>query len=201
MIRVGITGGIGSGKTWVCRVLAQLGVPVYNADEAARNLMETDGAIRQNLTGLLGDGIYDGRSLNRSLISRLIFGNEELLKAVNGIVHPRVALHFEDWCRQQAGQHYVVEESAILFESGIWQRFDVIVLITAPEAVRFSRAMQRPGMTMEKIRAVVKNQLPESEKIVRSHVVIHNDGKALILPDILRLHDSLAHQELSFISK
>jgi dephospho-CoA kinase len=201
MIRVGITGGIGSGKTLVCKVLEQLGVPVYNADTAARNIMESDEEIRHDLTRLLGNGIYTGMSLNRTLVSSLIFGNEELLKALNGIVHPRVALHFEAWCNQQSGAPYVAEESAILFESGIWQRFDKILLVTATEEVRFSRALQRPGMTMEKIRAVVKNQLPESEKIVRSHVVIHNDGKALILPDILRLHDSMINQNLSFTSK
>lgn len=201
MIRVGITGGIGSGKTRVCGVLKLLGVPVYHADEEARNLMESDSVIRHELTGLLGADVFSGKSLNRARMSQLIFGSEERLKAVNSIVHPRVALHFEKWCRQHTDVPYVAEESALLFESGIWQRFDVILLVTAPEPVRFSRVLQRPGMTMEKIRTIVKNQLPEPEKIVRSHVVLHNDGKTLILPGILKLHNSLANKDISFTRK
>lgn len=193
MIRVGITGGIGSGKSRVCGVFSCLGIPVYHTDEEARILIESDEVIRQELIRLLGTEIFSGKTLNRTLMSRFIFENSELLKAVNGIVHPRVAIHFDNWCSRQSGIPYVMQESAILFESGSWKKFDVIILVTAPETVRMERVLKRQGMTMEKIRAIVKNQLPEEEKIVRSHYVFFNDDSELILPGIVNLHETLTH--------
>lgn len=195
MIRVGITGGIGSGKSLVCKVLSIIGIPVYHADDEARNLMETDPDIRRELIRLCGPDIFSGNLLNRPLMSHLIFDNNALLQAVNGVVHPAVARDFEGWCDRQTTSPYLVQESALLFESGAWERFDVVVLVTAPEALRIERVLKRPGMTVEKIRAIVKNQLAEEEKIVRSHVVFHNDGNDLILPGIVALHTTLAHPD------
>jgi dephospho-CoA kinase len=195
MIRVGITGGIGSGKSLVCKVLSLFGIPVYLADAEARKLMETDPSIRRELISVCGPEIFTGDHLNRPLMSRLIFGDNDLLKAVNGIVHPAVARHFDAWCARQTGSPYVVQESALLFESGARERFDVVVLVTAPENLRMERVLKRPGMTVEKIRAIVKNQLAEEEKIVGSHVVFHNDGSNLILPGIVALHLTLAHPD------
>ncbi len=195
MTRVGITGGIGSGKSLVCKVLSMFGIPVYHADAEARKLMETDPLLRGELIRLCGAEIYTSGRLNRPLMSRLIFSNSDLLQAVNSVVHPAVAHDFDAWSARQSGYPYLVQESALLFESGAWERFDVVVLVTAPEAVRTARVLNRPGMTVEKIRAIVKNQLAEEEKIVRSHVVFHNDGNNLILPGIVALHTTLAHPD------
>jgi dephospho-CoA kinase len=191
MIRVGITGGIGSGKSWICQVFARLGIPVYNADAAARMLTENDAAIRQNLISLLGNGIYSGKSLNRTKMAEIIFNNRELLKKVNQFIHPGVVSDFQNWCKAMAGFPYVIQESAILFESELYQKFDFIVLVTAPEEVRFRRVITRKGMTAEKIHSIMKNQLPEKEILVRSHLVLKNDDKNLVLPLILKFHTEL----------
>jgi dephospho-CoA kinase len=193
MIRVGITGGIGSGKSWICQVFARLGIPVYNADTAARLITENDRAIRKELINLLGNDVYTGKSLNRSRMAEIIFNNRELLKKVNHIIHPAVVIDFRNWCNAMAGFPYIVQESAILFESELYRMFDFIVLVTAPEEVRFRRVINRYGMTAEKINSIMKNQLPEKEISVRSHLVIKNDDKTLVLPPILKFHTEMMH--------
>jgi dephospho-CoA kinase len=191
MIRVGITGGIGSGKSWICQIFIRLGIPVYHADDAARMITENDGAIRQDLISLLGNDIYSGKSLNRSKMAEMIFNDQELLKKVNHIIHPRVVSDFQNWCQAMAGFPYVIQESAILFESELYRMFDFIVLVTAPEEVRFRRVITRNGMTIEKIHSIMKNQLPEKEILVRSHLILRNDDKNLVLPPILKFHREL----------
>jgi dephospho-CoA kinase len=191
MIRVGITGGIGSGKSLVCQVFSRLGIPVYYADTAAKTLMEHDASIRNELISLLGEDIYYGDSLNRIKLSALIFHNEELLTKVNRIVHPRVAADFLKWCACFSVNHYIIQESAILFESEAYRLFDYIVLVTAPEEVRFRRVITREGMTAEKIQSIMKNQMQEEELRSRSQSILENDEKSLLLPQILKLHSEL----------
>jgi dephospho-CoA kinase len=190
MIKVGITGGIGSGKSLICQVFSKLKVPVYYADKAASFLTETDHEIRQRLISLLGDNIYTGQSLNKILMAKLIFNDKSLLKKVNQIIHPRVAAHFQEWYANHTACPYVIEESAILFESDADLAFDKIITVTSPEDIRIQRVILRKNMSLEKIKAIMKNQLPEQEKIVRSHHVIINDGTTLVIPQVLRLHQS-----------
>ena len=191
MIKVGITGGMGSGKSLVCQVFERLGIPVYYADEAARKLMEHDAVIRHDLMAWLGEDIYAGNSLDRLKMAGLIFTNPELLKIVNRIVHPRVAVDFQNWCDSYENKPYVIQESAILIESEAYRFVDFIILVTAPEDVRFNRVITRDGMTPEKIHAIMKNQWPDNEKASRSQFVLPNDNKSLILPGILDLHSRL----------
>lgn len=190
MIKVGITGGIGSGKSVVCQVFLKLGAPVYHADSEARQLSETDPEIISELTALLGNDIFMGRTLNRSRMSELIFNDKSLLEKVNQIIHPKVAEQFLLWCRKYAGYAYVIQESAILFESRAFLLFDKTITVTAPEEVRIQRTISRKDMTLEKIRAIMLNQMPEQEKILRSHDVIINDGMKPVLPKILQLHQT-----------
>jgi dephospho-CoA kinase len=190
MIKVGITGGIGSGKSLICQVFSQLKVPVYYADFAAGLLSETDPEIRNGLVALLGDDIYTGRSLNKILMAELIFNNKSLLEKVNQIIHPRVKAHFSEWCANHVNFQYVIEESAILFESNAYLAFDKIITVTSPEDTRIQRIISRKNMSLEKILAIMKNQLPEKEIIMRSHYIIINDGTKLVIPQVLALHKS-----------
>jgi dephospho-CoA kinase len=197
MIRIGVTGGIGSGKSLICRVFSQLGVPVYSADDAAKNLMEHDPQIRKDLTGIFDASIYEGEKLNRSKLAGLIFENPELLARVNRIVHPRVAHDFNNWCSSFPKAPFVIQESAILFESNAFKSVDHIILVTAPEEMRIQRVLSRPGMTREKVLRIMKNQLPEEEKIVRSHFIINNDETTLILPIILSIYAEMRQDKLN----
>jgi dephospho-CoA kinase len=188
MIKVGITGGIGSGKSLICEVFSKLGAPVYSADVAARDLVDTDPEIRENLLMLLGEEVYTGNILNRPRMADMIFNNKLLLVKVNQIIHPRVAEQFRLWCLKNSEAPYLIQESALLFESGTNHLFDQCITVAAPEELRIQRIIARSDMTLDKIRAILLNQLPEEEKIARSHHVIVNDGRTPILPQVLRLH-------------
>ena len=192
MIKVGITGGIGSGKSLICQVFSHLGVPVYFADEAAKNLMDYDAEIIKGMTGVFGATIYEGGKLNRPKLAGLIFNDPKLLADVNRIIHPGVMHNFSEWCSSFTSIPFVIHESAILFESNTCKLFDHIILVTAPEEIRIRRVLGRPGMTRETILGIMKNQLPEEEKIVRSHFVIKNDETTLILPLILSIYTEIS---------
>jgi dephospho-CoA kinase len=192
MIKVGVTGGIGSGKSLICSVFSHLGIPVYTADDAAKILMDQDQEIRRGLTGIFGDNIYTDNRLNRLKLSGLIFDDPGLLAAVNRIVHPRVRQDFNEWCASFNEVPFIIQESAIIFESNASGLFDFIILVTAPEELRMQRVLSRPAMTREKILRIMKNQLPEEEKVVRSHFVIHNDETTLILPHILSIYSEIS---------
>jgi dephospho-CoA kinase len=152
--------------------------------------MEQEGAgLRDELISLLGEKIYIGNKVDRQYMAGIIFDNPDLLFKVNQIVHPRVAEDFLSWCHSLTHFPYVIMESAILIESDLLSLFDIIILVTAPEDVRIKRIINRPGMTREKIHAVMKNQLPECEKNLHADFVIHNDCKNLVLPQILNLHN------------
>lgn len=191
MIRVGVTGGIGSGKSLVCHVFSQLGIPVYTADEEAKHLMDHNPQIKKGLTGIFGDSIFADGKLNRKMLSDMIFDDPVLLSDVNRIIHPVVIKDFLDWCGSFTSAPFVIQESAILFETNAINLFDFIILVTAPLEIRIQRVLNRSGMTREKVMRIIKNQLPEEEKIVRSHFVIKNDDSTLILPRILSINTEI----------
>jgi dephospho-CoA kinase len=194
MIKVGITGGIGSGKSLICKVFSMLGVPVYNADDRARYLMSHNAEIRKDLISVFGEEIYSGEELNRSRLADYIFVDPGLLARVNKIVHPRVGDDFVHWCNSHSGVPFTIQESAILFESNAFQLFDYVILVTAPQEIRIQRVLNRPDTDREKILRIMKNQLPEDEKIARSHFVLKNDGTTLILPRILSIYTELSNK-------
>jgi dephospho-CoA kinase len=198
MIKVGVTGGIGSGKSLVCNIFSRLQAPVYSSDEAAKALMDSDPEIRKDLTELLGVTIYTGNRLDRNKMAGLIFTHTDLLEQVNRIVHPRVATDFEQWCHRFRNTPYIIHESAILIESGAYRSMDRIVLVTAPEPVRSARINLRPGMTGERIRSVMNNQLPDEEKIKFSNYIINNDGLHMVLPQVLEIHEELVRASATY---
>ncbi len=193
-MKVGITGGIGSGKTIVCQVFSKFGVPVYYADLASRELTENDPEIRDNLVKLLGQKVFSGKSLNRAMMASMIFNNRQLLQQVNQIVHPKVAEHFGKWCLNHSRDVYIIQESALLFESNAYLMFDRYVTVASPEEIRIKRIITRQDMSYERIRAIMENQLPDEERKARSHHVVINDDITPLLPQLLQLHQLFSTQ-------
>jgi dephospho-CoA kinase len=190
MLRAGITGGIGSGKTAACTVFETLGIPVYNADAQAKRLMNADPELKTLLKGYFGNGIYSDGTLDRRRMAEIIFNDKIALEKVNGWVHPAVTRDFERWCSLQTSP-YVLEEAAIIFESGIANRFHKIILVTAPDAVRIERVCARDLVTPDAVRTRMSNQWPEDRKIDLADYVIYNDGFRPITPQIMEIHKKL----------
>lgn len=179
MFTLGITGGIGSGKTVVSTLLEAHGIPVYNSDVRAKELMLTD-SIKTKIMALLGNQSYENNVLNKRFISEKVFGNEALLAQLNAIVHPEVRNDFLDWKKNQTSE-IVGKEAAILFESGSYKQCDAVVLVTADEDIRLSRVMQRDGLTREQILERMRNQWSEEKKIEHADYVLYNNGSLVEL--------------------
>jgi dephospho-CoA kinase len=181
MIKVGVTGGIGGGKSTVCEMFAALGVPVYNSDERAREIVNGGGEVRNAIVALLGPGVYRGNLLDRRSVAERVFGDKILLAALNAIVHPAVALDFETWTLSFRDRvAYVVMESAILFESGFDRFVDRVVNVSAPREVRLERVVARcgtgGGMSRQEALRRMENQLPDSDRERRAWRTIDNSG-------------------------
>lgn len=172
---IGLTGGIGSGKSTVARMFKELGAPVYNSDERAKKLMVSSKTARQKISELLGEKAYSNKKLNRSYIAKKVFRDAELLKKLNEIVHPLVRKSFKSWASRQKFC-YVIQEAAIIFENENQGFYDKIVLVTAPEEVRIDRILKRDGSSRERILERMGNQWPDSKKIALSDFVINNEN-------------------------
>jgi len=190
-LSIGLTGGIGSGKTLVADFFKLLGIPVYISDWEAKNLMQTNNSIRNDLIKAFGSRVYfESGELNRTELAKIIFNNKEALKKVNAIVHPEVRLHYKEWCVKHADSSYVIQESAILFDTGLYKNFDKIITVTADKDIRINRVVERDSCTKESVLERMSKQISEEEKITKSDFVIYNNNE-LIIPQILRIHDQL----------
>jgi len=185
MITIGLTGGIGSGKSVVASLLELYGMSVYIADKESKRLLTFSPLIRKRLTALLGSSIYDAGGLNRSLMASLIFKDNKLLEQVNAVIHPEVARHFKAWASRQT-TNFVVLESAILFESGFNHLTDISLLVYAPRELRIKRVMARDGITEPEVLQRMQHQIPDKEKRILSDYVIHNDDIHAVIPQIER---------------
>lgn len=190
MIIVGLTGGIGSGKTTVAKAFEGLGIPVYIADDEAKKLMMKSKIVKRKLIQLFGDKAYINGTLNKTLIADKIFNNSEYLKKMNAIIHPRVAKHFNKWALKQTSP-YIIKEVAILFENNGDQLCDYIITVTAPKELRIKRLLNRDKTTKEKIEVIIKNQWSDKEKIKRSHFVINNINFDDIKEQVLNIHQEI----------
>ena len=195
-MKLGVTGGIGCGKTSVCRVFNVLGIPVFSSDAAARRIMDSDNEVIEKVKKVVGKDVYSSGSLDRPELARLIFNNEDLLKKINSIVHPFVFESFELWAKSVSAP-YVIMEAAILIESGASKLVDRIVTVVAPVEERIERVVTRNNLTREQVLERIKNQMSDEEKIRHSDYVIYNSEHEMIIPPILKIHDEL----LSLISK
>ena len=193
MIKVGITGGIGSGKSTVCKIFEILDIPIYYADNRAKKLMVENEALIKDVKELLGDQSYhEDKSLNRKFVASKVFKDPMLLKKLNELVHPRVWEDAEQWYNVQAvDTPYILNEAALLFETGSFKKFDKIILVTAPEKVRIARVMKRDGATQNEVENRINKQLKDHIKIPLSDFLIINDNNLSLVEQVLRIHNEL----------
>ncbi|MFZ1658378.1 MAG: dephospho-CoA kinase [Flavobacteriales bacterium] len=188
MFTVGLTGGIGSGKTTVCRVFSVLGIPVFNSDEQAKLLLQDDPEVKAAVLQLFGSSVYPAGVLDKKALAQLVFNDPKALAGLNAIVHPAVRRAFQEWAESQQAP-YVINEAAILVETGAYPSFDRLVTVEAPEDVRLARVMARDGSPEEQVRQRMSNQATEAQRREVAHAVIENDGYSMVLPQVLALHE------------
>jgi dephospho-CoA kinase len=190
-IKVGITGGIGTGKSFVSKIFKTMGIPFYDADQEAKQIMVKDEKVREALITTFGPDTYfaDG-TLNRKYLSDQVFNNAEKLSQLNNIVHPAVIQAGVDWSNRQTAP-YSLKEAALLYESGSYKNLDYTILVTAPEELRIARVMQRDNSNREEIVLRMQKQMPEEKKFQYADFIIHNDGILPLLPQILAIHHNL----------
>ncbi|WP_367388834.1 dephospho-CoA kinase [Lewinella sp. LCG006] len=192
-LRIGITGGIGSGKTTVCQIFASLGIPVYYADDRAKWLMGNAPQLIAALKDAFGEKTYTEQgTLDRAYLAELVFNNQEQLDILNSIVHPSVREDGIRWDEQHQDTPYTLREAALLYESGIYQLLDQIITVTAPEALRIQRVMERDGLREEQVKARMDKQWPEEKKVALADFVIHNDGQHSLIRQVFQIHQQLS---------
>lgn len=189
MLKIGITGGIGSGKSTVCRLFAIMGVPIFNADDCAKSVMVEDPILIAGLKAAFGSQTYfeDG-SLNRAHLSGIVFKDDAKLALLNSLVHPATFRAYDAWAAAHQQSPYIIKEAALMFETDAHKRNDLHIMVSAPEALRIQRAMHRDGVTEEHVRNRMQHQLPEEEKLKRADFIIYNDEQQLLIPQVTALH-------------
>jgi dephospho-CoA kinase len=190
MLKVGLTGGIGSGKTTVAQIFEVLSIPVYYADPAARDLMNKDPELKKKIIASFGKDAYKNGELNRAYLGSVVFHESEKLNLLNSIVHPVTIRDSENWMKNQKTA-YAIKEAALIFEAGIEKYLDYVIGVTAPESLRIQRVVERDRVPIQKVLDRVQHQMDEKEKISRCDFVIQNDGLQPILPQVLAIHEKL----------
>jgi dephospho-CoA kinase len=189
MLKIGLTGGIGAGKSTVARIFENLGAEIYYADERAKNLMESDTVLINQIKYLLGADSYVSGKLNSGFISGKVFNEKSLLEKLNKIVHPAVRDDFVNWCNKRKKEPYVIEEAALLFETGFYLDFDYTILVTAPMELRIQRVVKRDNTERDMVEKRINNQFSEAEKLHLCDFEIKNDEKKMLIPQVLDLHN------------
>jgi dephospho-CoA kinase len=196
MMIVGLTGGIGSGKSTVAGFFSELGVPVYDSDKEAKILMVESETVRRELINLFGEEAFIDKKLNKTHISSIVFKEKEKLAELNAIVHPAVRNHFAQWVEQQSSD-YVIQETALIFENGAQENYDAVILVTAPENVRIQRVMKRDGASEVEIRARIAHQMSDEQKIALADFVIENHELKSTKMAVNTIHKELMDRTLS----
>ncbi len=192
---VGLTGGIGSGKSTVANIFKELGVAVYIADDEAKKIMNTDRGVKDKVMFLLGDEAYVNNELNRPYIANIVFNNVAKLKQLNEIVHPAVANHFDSWKNKQSG-NYVIKEAAILFENKGYEQCDYTILVSAPEEIRIQRVLKRDkGSSINDIKSRMNNQWSDEKKIPMADFVINNEYLEKTKDQVCEIHKKISSRE------
>ncbi|MFA4853424.1 MAG: dephospho-CoA kinase [Bacteroidales bacterium] len=188
MLKVGLSGNIGSGKSVVVRIFDVIGIPIYHADDNAKNMLEFPEVV-EKIKERFGSGIIDKQGkVSRKNLAQIVFSDNKKLVVLNSIIHPLVIADFEKWIHEQKICPYVVMESAILYETGYSALFDKIIIVSAPEKIRINRVMKRDGVTKDDVLKRIKNQLPEENQMSKADYTIVNDGKTLVVPQVLEIH-------------
>ena len=189
-LRIGLTGGIGSGKSTVARVFEILGIPVYYADEAAKRLMNEDEPLKQQIIRHFGATAYKNNLLDRAYLASQVFANKEKLELLNSLVHPATIRDGEQWMQQQTTS-YAIKEAALIFESGTQDQLDHVIGVSAPAPLRILRSMKRDGSTREQVIARMSKQIQETIKMRLCDFIIYNDEQQAVIPQVLALHETL----------
>jgi len=190
MLKVGITGGIGSGKTTVTRIFSLLGVPIYDADSAAKRLMNEDAALKASIAATFGPLAYTHGSLDRAWLASQVFNDPSKLAQLNAMVHPATIVDAKAWMDQQSAP-YIIKEAALLFESGSHKGLDKVIGVSAPESLRIQRVIEREHTHETEVRKRIDKQMPEAEKMGRCDFILYNDGKEMLIPQVNALHEKL----------
>jgi dephospho-CoA kinase len=190
MIKIGLTGGIGTGKTIVAGIFSEIGIPVFFADQEAKKAY-LDVEVLQKIKMLFGESIFDNQSINFIKLSNLIFSNKIELEKLNDIIHPFVLQKFETWIEDNNSTPYVIMESAILFETGYYAMFDKMIAVSAPQELCIERVMKRDGIDRDMVLKRMSNQFSNEVKVERSDYIINNNNSELLTPQVLSIHNSL----------
>ncbi len=190
MKKIGITGGIGSGKTYVASVFQSLGIPIFNADIQAKKIMTSSRKLIKLLKEEFGNDIYKDSDLNKEKLASIVFSNSDKLQKLNSLVHPIVKEEFNNWCKKQTSP-YVIKEAAILFESNSHIGLDAVICVSAPLDLRMRRLLNRDDYSKKEIKKRIENQISQEEKEKLSDYIIVNDEKDLLLPKIIKIHKEL----------
>ena len=193
MLKIGLTGGIGSGKSTVAKIFETLGVPVYNADEEAKKMMNSDEELKASLINNFGAETYKDGLLDRKYLAAIVFNDDHKLELLNSLIHPATIRDASEWIKKQKSP-YVIKEAALIFEAGAADMLDLVIGVSAPHELRIKRVMNRDGVSREEVLKRMSSQLDDEVKMKRCDFVITNDEKSLIIPQVLSLHSQ-------FISK
>lgn len=197
MMKIGITGGIGSGKTTVASIFKKLGIPVYDADTRAKEIMVEDPDVRKAIIALAGEKTYDQTgALDRKYLADRVFHDDSLRKELNAIVHPAVHLDFRKWAEKQENAPYVLDEAALIFESGGYRNLDRMILVTAPHEMRINRVMKRNGLDRASVEARIEAQWTDLEKLPLSDFVIVNDQQTSLIRQVMEIHELLLNENM-----
>ena len=196
-LQIGVTGGIGSGKSVVCQVFRALGIPVYEADERAKWLTEHDPILKADIKRVLGANAYDALGhYNRAWVASQVFTDPELLRALNALIHPRVLADTQLWVSQHTSKPYVIKEAALMKAAGDGNSLDKVIVVQAPLALRIERIRKRdPHRSADEIRNIISRQISDTERLQLADYVLENDESQLLLPQIIRLHEDFLQQQ------
>jgi len=193
VLQIGITGGIGSGKSLVTKVFSLLNVPIYDSDSEAKSLMNSDAVLVNAIIKEFGEESYLDGKLNRAYLGKQVFGNQEKLRKMNQLVHPRVGEHYKTWVDKHIHKsEYVIKEAALIFENQLDRSLDKVIVVSAPKELRVQRVLKRDShRSQEDILKIMDKQLPETQKLEKADFVVMNDNHTLILPQVLEIHQSI----------
>ncbi|GAC1425073.1 MAG: dephospho-CoA kinase [Flavisolibacter sp.] len=190
VLKVGLTGGIGSGKTTIAKIFEILEIPVYYADDASKRLYKTDSELRDAIKKHFGQQIYTGNEINKKLLAEIVFKDKNKLALLNSLVHPRTISDANDWMERQSTP-YLIKEAALIFETGSDQYLDLVIGVWAPEDLRLNRAIGRDNLSRQEVLLRFEKQMNEEKKMQRCNYIITNDETLLVLPQVLQLHEKL----------
>ncbi len=196
MLKIGITGGIGSGKSTICKIFAALKIPVYNADVAAAVITHRSSEVKTQLISAFGEDIYEDGYLNRKKLAGIIFQDKRELEKVNSIIHPAVRNDYEKWAISNQSTPYTLKEAAILFESGAYRQVDKVITVFAPIDLRIKRVILRENISETEVLKRINSQMPEEEKLQKSDFIIYNDETQSVILQVLKIHNILINNFL-----